>query len=269
MVAPLPSVDADAIRFQYELERSLAHRLRTAPARERPRLYRELYAELFRKVPGLARKDAESRARSIRTQIAFLRPFVEGRRGFLDIGCGDGALAAAVAELLPDVYGLDVVAPAAEPSGYRFLAFSGNAIPLPDAAVDVAHSSQVLEHIHPDDVLPQLREAHRVLRPRGLFLCTTPHRLTGPHDVSRFFDPEPTGLHLREYTVGEAAHLFRAAGFRCRALFPLRGYRTLPVPVFRSVEGLLQRLPRGLRNRLAHGVLRRFVHMIRLVAVRD
>ncbi len=269
MPSPLPAAEADAIRFQYELERSLARKLREAPAVERPRLYRELYAELFRSLPGLARKDAETRERSIRHQVAFLRPLVRGRRGFLDIGCGDGALAAAVAGLLPEVCALDVVPPADGPKGYRFLAFDGRTIPLPDAAVDVAHSSQVLEHVHPGDALPQLREVHRVLRPRGLLICTTPNRLSGPHDVSRFFDDEPTGLHLHEYTVGEAASLFREAGFRCRALFPLRGYRTLPVPVFRSVEGMLLRLPRGLRKLLAHGVLRRFVHMIRLVAVRD
>ncbi len=264
----LPATEADALRRQYELERAFAAQLREAPAAERPRLYRDLYAELFRSVPGLARKDAETRRRSIRSQIAFLRPLVRGRSGFLDIGCGDGELAAAVADLVPDVYAMDVVPPAVEAAGYRFLAFDGRRIPLPDGAVDVAHSSQVLEHVHPDDVLPQLREAHRVLRPRGILVCTTPHRFSGPHDVSRFFDDEPTGLHLHEYTVGEAERLFRAAGFRCRALFPFRGYRRLPLPVFRAVEGAMARLPRGLRAGLAHGALRRFVHMIRLVAVR-
>ncbi len=106
MPFPLPAAEADAIRFQYELERSLARQLREAPAVERPRLYRDLYAELFRSLPGLARKDAETRGRSIRNQVAFLRPLVRGRKGFLDIGCGDGALAAAVAGLLPEVYAL-------------------------------------------------------------------------------------------------------------------------------------------------------------------
>jgi SAM-dependent methyltransferase len=268
MPYPLPTAGADAIRRQYELERSLARQIREASWAQRPGLYRDLYAELYRDVPELAHKDPERRRRSIRSQIAFLAPLVRGRRGFLDIGCGDGALAVAVARLIPEVYALDVVPPVSEAAEYRFLPFDGRVIPLPDAAVDVAHSSQVLEHVHPDDALPQLREIHRVLRPGGIHLCTTPNRLSGPHDVSRFFDDEAAGLHLREYTVGEAVSLFREAGFRCRALFPLRGYRRLPVPVFRTVEGMMARLPRPLRNRLARGMLRRFVHMIRLVAVK-
>lgn len=268
MPFPLPKADAAALRQHYELERSLARKLRDASWDQRPRLYRDLYAELYRGVPDLARKDPGQRDRSIRNQIAFLAPLVRGRRGFLDIGCGDGALAKAVARLVPEVYALDVVPPALEAAEYRFVHFDGRTIPLPDAAVDVAHSSQVLEHLHPDDALPQLREIRRVLRPGGLHVCITPNRLSGPHDVSRFFDDEATGLHLHEYTVGEAVRLFGEAGFRCRALFPLRGYRRLPVPVFRAVEGMLTRLPRPLRNRLAHRVLRRFVHMIRLVAVK-
>ena len=39
-----------------------------------------------------------------------------------------------------------------------------SAIPLPDASVDLAFTSGVLIHIHPNDLLASCREIHRVAR---------------------------------------------------------------------------------------------------------
>jgi hypothetical protein len=62
--------------------------------------------------------------------------------------------------------------------------------------------------------MEQLRNILAALRPGGHYICTTPNRLTGPHDISAGFDDEPRGFQLREYTYHELAPAFRQAGFR-------------------------------------------------------
>jgi SAM-dependent methyltransferase len=40
-----------------------------------------------------------------------------------------------------------------------------------------------MEHLHVEDAEAQLQEIHRVLRPGGHYVCTTPSVITGPHDI--------------------------------------------------------------------------------------
>ena len=40
----------------------------------------------------------------------------------------------------------------------------------------------------PEDAVEQLRHLHAALAPGGVYLCITPSRLTGPHDISYLFD---------------------------------------------------------------------------------
>ena len=70
-----------------------------------------------------------------------------------------------------------------------------------------------MEHLHPEDAFEQLRNIIRALAPGGRYVCITPNRLNGPHDVSSHLDREATGFHIKVYTVTELARLFRAAGF--------------------------------------------------------
>ena len=37
----------------------------------------------------------------------------------------------------------------------------------------------------------------------GVYICITPNRVSGPHDVSRGFDEVATGFHMHEYTGRE------------------------------------------------------------------
>ena len=53
--------------------------------------------------------------------------------------------------------------------------------------------------MHLADAEAQLREMQRVLSPGGAYWCRTPNRVTGPHDISCFFDQVATGFHLLEY----------------------------------------------------------------------
>ena len=90
----------------------------------------------------------------------------------------------------------------------------------PTNSVTLAYSFQVMEHIHPDDALEQLRNLFAVIAPGGSYVCVTPNRLNGPHDVSKFYDPVARGFHLKEYTIAELEQLFRGVGFRAVQAYP-------------------------------------------------
>ena len=93
-------------------------------------------------------------------------------------------------------------------------------------------SNQLMEHLHPDDVREQLRNVVTALLPGGRYLCITPSRLNGPHDISRGVDKVARGFHLREYTYTELDRLFKDVGFaRTRAVIRIRG-RQLEAPTW-------------------------------------
>jgi SAM-dependent methyltransferase len=82
------------------------------------------------------------------------------------------------------------------------------------APYDVVVSDQVVEHLHPDDIVEHFRSAREILRDGGRYIVRTPQRLTGPHDLSPIFGfQETVGMHLREYTNTELRTIMRDAGF--------------------------------------------------------
>jgi SAM-dependent methyltransferase len=152
------------------------------------------------------------------------------------------------------------------------LRFNGLDIPLPDESIDVAFSDQVIEHLHPDDASQQVLSIHRVLKSGGLYICITPNRLYGPHDISKFFDTVATGLHLKEYTVTDLARLCRRAGFA-----KVQAYTTtasisrlrIPLKMVTSAERFLEMLPRRVGRGLACSSGLRWLLRSRVVAVKE
>jgi 2-polyprenyl-6-hydroxyphenyl methylase/3-demethylubiquinone-9 3-methyltransferase len=104
-------------------------------------------------------------------------------RTVLDLGCGGGFMAEALAARGADVIGADVSRGAITIAGrhaasqglaIRYLAASGEHLPLPDRSVDCVVCVDVLEHVRSlDRVLDEIR---RVLRPGGLFFFDTINR---------------------------------------------------------------------------------------------
>jgi hypothetical protein len=118
-----------------------------------------------------------------------------------------------------------------------------------------------MEHLHPDDALEQLEGVWRALRPGGVYICITPNRLNGPHDISEHFDAVATGFHLKEYTVAELSRLFRKVGFRKVQTLLGRGGVCLPAPIAPVAvgEAILGLLPPGPRRALGRTVGRAFL----------
>jgi SAM-dependent methyltransferase len=253
--------DEQALRRHYEVERELANRLRSAGPAERLSLYRTVYNELFLRVPDhpqLWRKQGgEVQREHVGRQLALLRRFLKPEHVYLEVGAGDCDLAAVVAAQVRHVYAVDVsdeiAGGKARPANFSLVLTDGVRIDVPPESVDVAYSHQLLEHLHPDDAAAQLAEIYRALRPGGRYVCTTPHRYSGPHDISKYFAPVAQGFHLKEYSYGELRRLFRRAGFvATNAWAGVKGrYFRVPNAVAFCLEGMLGGWPAGLRKRLA------------------
>ena len=251
--------DLAARREFYLIEKEIADRLRNSTREERKTLYSSCYDELFRRVPGHPQlmEEESARAAVIKQNLIMVGRFLRPSSRLLEVGSGDCGFAVEAAKRVRAVYAVDVSREIAGrrplPANVSLLITDGSNISVPDGSVDVIFSSQLMEHLHPEDAAEQLGNIHRALAPGGVYLCVTPNALSGPHDVSRDFDDVPTGLHLKEYTVRELLILFRAAGFsRVRALAGARSfYREVPVSPLQVFERLLMKFPERPRKFLA------------------
>jgi SAM-dependent methyltransferase len=143
-------------------------------------------------------------------------------RRVLDAGCGEGyGLALLAAGGAEQVIGADlddtVVAHArrvyaAEDPRIEVVAAELMSLPLPDDAIDLTVSFQVIEHLH--DIPGYLRSLARVTRPGGTVLIATPNRLTFTPDSDHPVNP----FHTREFTGEELTRELTASGFEVRQL---------------------------------------------------
>lgn len=147
----------------------------------------------------------------------------------------------------------DAEALARNPSPHRIEAF-GESIPLPDQSIDAIVCEHVVEHL--DDPAGVLREAHRLLRPGGRVVFTTPNLLSYSglathltpqwfHDLyigwlrkdgaARSEDPYPTRFRMN--TVGAIQRLAETAGLEVEELWTGVDHATYtwPLPVIHQM----------------------------------
>ena len=266
----------ERIRQHYLIEKELAARLRTASKQERQNLYTEVYDELFRRVPDhpqLSLKlDTAAQQDNLNQRLALLRKFLRRDVTYLEIGPGDCTLANEVARLVRKVYAVDVsheITKEVElPDNVELIISDGSSIPVPNDSIDLAYSDQLMEHLHPDDAVDQLANIYRSLVPGGRYICITPNRLSGPHDVSQYFDDVASGFHLKEYTLRELSGVFSRVGFRrFQALVGARGFE-LRVPALfpRTIEFLLEKAGGRFGRKVARGLPLRLILGVKLIA---
>ena len=268
----------EQLREHYLIEKQLADRLRASSREQRRHLYTDLYDDLYERVPlhpQLRRKaDSKAQATAVSEKMRLLRPFLRPGSTFLEAGPGDCALSLEAAKFVKKVYAVDVSERITEgftaPSNFELIISDGCSIPVPDKTVNVAYSNQLIEHLHPDDALEQLRNIYDALTSGGVYICVTPNRLFGPHDISKYFDEVAKGFHLKEYTITELAKMFRAVGFaKVQALIVVGGvYRLVPVFPLLWIEAVLAGLPRSFNKPMLHRAPFRTLLEIRLVATK-
>lgn len=100
-----------------------------------------------------------------------------------DIGCGRGDLMDVLINRGHDVYGVDQSAASIEEVQKRFAGkphfksavLVERRIDLPDETVDTGFLIEVVEHLSDDALIIALRQAHRIIRPGGHLVLTTPN----------------------------------------------------------------------------------------------
>jgi len=264
----------ERIRHHFEVERELAAKLRSSNRAERTELFKTLYTELFERVPDhprlVRRETPEDSLRKVNGQLRLLKPFLTADSTLLEIAPGDCRLAYAASRLCKEVIGVDISDQqgnsAEVPQNFRLKVYDGYQVDLPDAVADLAFSYQFLEHLHPEDVEPHFLLVHRLLKPGGRYVLDTPHRFSGPHDVSRFFGDELVCFHFQEWTFRSLEKKMKSAGFREVRVFRAGRYQSskLVAEFNKFAETLVGMLPSGLRKALS----RRLYQSVTLVAER-
>jgi len=243
----------DRLLAHYLVERRLADSFRASTRQERENgAYNQLYDTLLREVHDHPRRAATHVPTDdyIKRQVRMLLRELRRDDVFVDIGGGDCRVALAVASHVTKSIVVDVtdelVPTVAEAPNFQFVLTKSADVPLPDASVSFIYSNQVIEHIHPDDVGERMEELYRVLKPGGRYLCRTPNKLSGPHDVSMYFDAVARGTHMCEYTYASLARTMREAGFvKPRLIIAPRAYRMFEIPfaLSRPIEAVFTGVP--------------------------
>lgn len=166
---------------------------------------------------------------------------------FVDLGCGGGEALDALCGYYARSIGIDFSTTrlerrTAQARGWEFLRGDLNAaLPLPSGYATAVLANQVIEHVI--DPMHFLTEAHRILRPGGVMVLTTPNarqlrqlvRLvmlgrglrTGNDDST---DGAWDNGHIHYFTHADVVDLLSACGFcsvRSRALIALHGEHAL------------------------------------------
>ena len=204
---------------------------------------------------------------------AFLLGHVSAGDRVLDLGCGDGAFAAALVQAGADVTAVDVAAEAVRrardraPGARVEQVAEGAALPLDEDAFDLVWAGETLEHVA--DVVGLLAEVRRVLRWGGMLLVTTPNlprlgvalealRGRAARAAARSARRPPALLHRANARGGAARRGLRRrrdARARRAARRAPRAHRGRPLAVALRLRGALLRgpllrhalLPRGAR----------------------
>ena len=134
--------------------------------------------------------------------LTVLKSIGENYDTILDWGCGDGALSYYLLQRCKQFIGVDTEVEGLDLFRQNLAAFDGRftlyqptdyyGVPLPPASIDCIVCSDVIEHVQQPESL--VGEFHRLLRPKGQLVITTPYRISevpnDPNHVREFYPSE-------------------------------------------------------------------------------
>lgn len=134
----------------------------------------------------------------------FVKNIIPENSVILDIGCGEGYGTSSLAERAYRVIGLDVDKKTITRASKKYILnnccfklYNGKKIPFDEKIFDVVVSLQVIEHI--EDYMSFLCEVYRTLKINGMFILTTPNKISRLKSKQQPWNP----FHKKEYECTE------------------------------------------------------------------
>lgn len=172
----------------------------------------------------------------------------------LDIGCGDGSFSVRLKNYSQEVYGLDIAKQAvkiAQKKGIKAyqLDVENQKLPFKANFFEALYCGEILEHLFNPDYL--LDEVHRVLKPGGLLVVTTPNlswwlnrlvllfgfqpyltEVSLKYNLGKFKpDSNQVAGHIRAFTYKALKELLKIHHFEILKILNNDVAKSLPFPV--------------------------------------
>jgi SAM-dependent methyltransferase len=222
-------ITEEMVLHHWALERRLTTELLSSDPASRWNVFERCYSTLYSELPWLnelsGAASTESAVNEAEDWSGLIGP---PPRRVYEIGSGKGRLAAALADRGYECTATEITRErgqkwTADRHTLRWTVADGVHLDNFERRewYDAVISDQMIEHLHPDDLVPHFVGAYAILKARGRYVFATPHAFAGPSDVSRVFGRDrPEGMHLKEYTYRELQDAVSAAGFnRIDAVF--------------------------------------------------
>jgi len=262
----------EQIRNHYEVEKAIATRIKKATREERKIIYRTMYDEVFKQVPDhprlRSRENLKMTAVANQNKLRLVKKFINKSTVFVEFGPGDCRFAMSICNRVRFVYGVDISDQRGQfdivPDNFELIIYDGYNLRMQENSADVVFSDQLIEHLHPEDTEFHFQLIRRILKPEGVYVFRTPHRFSGPHDVSRYFSDEAEGFHLKEWTYSEIAKILKRLKYSSWSgyKYTKRNLVKKPLAYFIIIEYILNMLPKRLRKITSRCLVSRYITMV-------
>lgn len=220
-------------QHHYEVEKQYARQILETPkgSERRRQLFQQAYSDVIGNIiqrydPGGGETNYTATVVGIVKSLVSLsgKHAAKHMTKVFDLGCGSGHLLVALAKDGYDVYGIDVseasiveaqndLGPFAKSDQVQ----NGDVLDYcPPTKFDIIVMDNVIEHLVPDETSEILAKCYDMLEEEGYLVVLTPHSLSGPHDISKYFLPfgsKAEGFHLKEFSFTDMNQFLRDAGF--------------------------------------------------------
>lgn len=216
-------VTEDMIMHHWTLEKRLTNELKKSTPETRWDIFEKAYTKLYHELPWLNEySDTGNQIAPEREYKKWVSAIGAKPKLIYEIGTGKGKMIQYLDSIGYTCKGTEIT----KERGEKYLSGSksvqlGNTDGIhldqfeEKNSYDIVLSNQVIEHLHPDDKIAHFKGVHAILKQGGHYIFSTPHVLTGPHDVSRVFEKRVAeGMHLKEYSFSELAAIAKEAGFK-------------------------------------------------------
>ncbi|MBA7528006.1 hypothetical protein ES705_20189 [subsurface metagenome] len=262
----------EQIRNHYEVEKAIATRLKKATREERKIIYQTMYDELFKQVPDHSRlkrrENPKMTAIANQNKLKLIEKFIDKSTVFVEFAPGDCRFATSICNRVRSVYGVDISDQRGQfdnvPNNFELIIYDGYNLQMQENSADVVFSDQLIEHLHPEDTEFHFQLVRKILKPQGVYVFRTPHRFSGPHDVSRYFSDEAEGFHLKEWTYNEIAKILKRLKYSSWSgyKYTKRNLIKKPFAYFIIIEYILNIFPKRLRKITSRCLLSRYITIV-------